>query len=185
MEESSPIADAPVKGSTEQHDGHSMPLQLTDREAFASVLTNLVLERCMASRSTETSRIELQESVPGNERSYVRRGLDALVEHGALTMSGDDIGFTHEGSAFLAYVASVERGSEDEHPDAHAAVVPLLTLIAQDARLAPPRRIEDIQTLPGRLEGHPATHQSGLLNRWTLLFAIVVVMGVVVFAQLR
>ena len=87
-----------------------MPRSLTDREAFASVLTTLVLERCMASRSTETSRIELQESVPGNERSYVRRGLDALVEHGALAMSGDDIGFTHEGSAFLAYVASVARG---------------------------------------------------------------------------
>ncbi len=167
-----------------------MPRSLTDREAFASVLTTLVLERCMASRSTETSRIELQESVPGNERSYVRRGLDALVEHGALAMSGNDIGFTHEGSAFLAYVASVERASDDhndsdEDPDAHAAVVPLLTLIAQDARLAPPKRIEDIQTLPGRLEGYRATKQSGWLNRWTLLLAIVVVLGVVVYTQLR
>ena len=163
-----------------------MPRQLTDRESFASVLTTLVLERCMASRSTETSRIELQDSVPGNERSYVRRGLDALVEHGALTMSGDDIGFTHEGSAFLAYVASVEReADEEEDPDAHAAVVPLLTLIAQDARLAPPKRIEDIQTLPGRLEGYRATRQSSLFNRWTLLLAIVVVLGVVVYTQLR
>ena len=161
-----------------------MPRSLTDREAFASVLTTLVLERCMAARSTETSRIELQESVPGNERSYVRRGLDALVEHGALTMSGDDIGFTHEGSAFLAYVASVERDPEDdEDPDAHAAVVPLLTLIAQDARLAPPKRIEDIQTLPGRLEGYRATKHSGLLNRWTVLLAIVVVLGIVVFTR--
>ncbi|CAN5915087.1 hypothetical protein BH11PSE13_BH11PSE13_20370 [soil metagenome] len=163
-----------------------MPRQLTDREAFASVLTTLVLERCMASRSTETSRVELQESVPGNERSYVRRGLDALVEHGALTMSGDDIGFTHEGSAFLAYVRSLDGESdEEEHPDAHAAAVPLLTLIAQDARLAPPKRIEDIQTLPGRLDGYRATRQSGLLNRWTLLTAIVVGLGVVVFTQLR
>ena len=168
-----------------------MPRSLTDREAFASVLTTLVLERCMASRSTETSRIELQESVPGNERSYVRRGLDALVEHGALTMSGDDIGFTHQGSAFLAYVASAERASNQDHsdsdedPNAHAAVVPLLILIAHDARLAPPKRIEDIQTLPGRLDGYRATKQSGLLNRWTLLLAIVVVLGVVVYTQLR
>jgi hypothetical protein len=163
-----------------------MPRRLTDREAFASVLTTLVLERCMASRSTETSRIELQDSVPGNERSYVRRGLDALVAHGALTTSGDDIGFTHEGSAFLAYVARVDNESEDDaDPDAHAAVVPLLTLIAQDARLAPPKRIEDIQTLPGRLEGYSATKRSSWLSRWTLLFAIAIVLGVVVFTQLR
>lgn len=169
-----------------------MPRRLTDREAFASVLTTLVLERCMASRSTETSRIELQESVPGNERSYVRRGLDALIEHGALTTHGDDIGFTHEGSAFLAYVASVAsvasvdiEAGDDGDPDAHAAVVPLLTLIAQDARLAPPKRIEDIQTLPGRLEGYRATKRSSWLNRWTLLFAIAIVLGVVVFSQLR
>jgi hypothetical protein len=71
-------------------------------------------------------------------------------------------------SAFLAYVAGVENQPEhDEDPD---------------ARLAPSTASKTYRPC-GRLQGYRANKQSGLLGRWTLLIAIVVVLGGV-FTQL-
>lgn len=119
----------------------------------------LVRQRSAASGG-KTSRTGLQASVPVNERPGVRRGLDALLEHGLLVMNGEDIGLTAKGKLFLVHVqrARGETPTAYEQDDKSPAVLSaiLSTLDAED-RLSPQGPIDDVRTLPARLEGYRAS----------------------------
>lgn len=163
-----------------------MPRQLTEREAFANVLGVLVLQRCIAARSQRTSRTGLQAAVPADERPCVRRGFDALIDHGVLVMSGEDIGFAPGGNAFLTYVANVEEHSPTLEADllGHPVLTPLLAAIAVDDRLLPPKPMQEIATLLARLEDRLVG--SGVsAGRWALLLSAATVAAGAAFALLR
>lgn len=146
--------------------------QLSDRETVAGVLAMLVRERSVAGGGSKTSRTGLQASVPVSERPAVRRGLDALLEQGILAMSGEDIGFTSKGKVFLAHVQRI-RGLTPtgyEHDDKSPAILAaILSAIEQDARFAPPGPIEDMRTLPARLEGYRAARRPRLAKSWLVM----------------
>jgi hypothetical protein len=163
-----------------------MPRQLTEREAFANVLGRLVLQRCIAATSQRTSRTGLQAAVPVDERPHVRRGFDALVDHGMLVMAGEDIGFASGGNAFLTYVANVEDQSPTLEADllGHPVLTPLLAAIALDDRLSPPKPMEEIETLSARLEDRSV--RSGVsARRWALVLGATAVAASAAFALLR
>lgn len=159
-----------------------MARTLTEREAFAKVLAGLVSQRCIESRRPKTSRTGLQATVPVDERPYVRRGLDALVDLGILAMSGEDIGVAQKGVVFMAFVAGIEQRSPTVEADikGHAVLTPLLAAIANDERLSPPKAPEDIRTLPARLENYRATKKSGVVNKWTVALGATAALGVFV-----
>lgn len=158
-----------------------MALRLTERETFANVLSSLVQQRCIENRTLKTSRTGLQAKVPVDERPYVRRGLDALVEHGVLNVAGEDIGVTPLGNLFLAYAvrADGKTASRTETPP-DEALTRLLAAIDSDSRLSPTRTMDEIRTLPARLEDYRSRKKAGMLNRWTVGFgAAAAVLGVV------
>jgi hypothetical protein len=155
-----------------------MPSHPTVREAFAGVLVHMVLARCAEAKANQASREGLLESVPSNERAYVRRGIAALVDHGALSENGDELALTREAKALLAYLEWAETSHPgEEPPDPHAPAAPLRGLIGNDARLVPPKAIENIRSLPARLEAYRETQRS-VLSRW----AVVLMLGAVAAA---
>src|SRR5262245_12443979 len=91
---------------------------LTERATFAAVLVTLVRQRCVETGSTRISRTGLQLRVPVHERPAVRRGLDALIEHGILAMVGEDIGLTAQGRVFAAYCRRLRGERLQGHDDA-------------------------------------------------------------------
>jgi hypothetical protein len=129
-----------------------MTQALTDRATFAGVLAQLVRNRC-ASGANRTSRTGLQSNVPVNERPAVRRGIEALIEAGVLAMHGEDVGFTQDGMQFLGYVRRVQcQKSVAVHQDDSGALVRILDAIQQDERFEPYRSLDDVCSLPARLE---------------------------------
>lgn len=131
---------------------------LSDRETVAGVLVMLVRQRS-SSPGGKTSRTGLQASVPVSERPGVRRGLDALLGHGLLVTSGEDIGLTPKGRLFLAHVqrARGEKPTAYEQDDNSPAVLSaILSAIDAEDRLSPQGPIDDMRTLPARLEGYRA-----------------------------
>ena len=143
---------------------------LSDRETLAGVLLTLVRERSTATGGSKTSRTGLQASVPVGERPGVRRGLDALLEHGLLAMSGEDIGLTAKGKLFLAHVqrargqSPTAQDTDDKSPTVLSAI---LSAIEADDRLSPQGSMDEVRTLPARLEGYRAAraprYSNGLL----------------------
>ena len=106
----------------------------------AGVLVSLVHSRLIKGRSSKTLRTGLHASVPVGERASVRRGLVALIDHGVLAMSGEDIGFTFKGRLLLAYVrrAHWQPRAVDEHVDQSLAEIDsILEGIDQDDRFDP------------------------------------------------
>lgn len=136
-----------------------MTQALSDRETFTGVLITLVRQRSAVSGGGKTSRTGLQASVPVNERPAVRRGLDALLEQGLLASSGEDIGLSAKGKLFMAHVqrARGETPSAHEHDDKSQAVLSaILSAIEADDRLSPQGSMDDVRTLPARLEDYRA-----------------------------
>jgi hypothetical protein len=158
---------------------------LTERETFASTLSDLVLQRCIAGNVSRTSRTGLQATVPVGERPYVRRGIDALIDLGVLSMSGEDVGFTPMGNVFLAYVSSVKDRSAtlEEDVRGNTSLNGLLSGIQADPRLALPKPLEEVQTLPSRLEGMRRPARTRSLGAWILLAAIALLAGAVAFVR--
>ncbi|AMM23731.1 hypothetical protein [Variovorax sp. PAMC 28711] len=144
---------------------------LTEREAFAGVLASLVHQRCIATQTQKTSRTGLQLTVPVNERPYVRRGLDALIDQGVLVMTGEDIGFTPQGHVLMTFIANVH-----DHPNTvaedvagHPVLTPLFKAIALDERLEPPRSMDEIRTLPARLENYRGRRKTSGVKRLVMV----------------
>jgi hypothetical protein len=156
----------------------SMALELTERETFAGVLAMLVQDRCATSGATRTSRTGLQATVPVDERPSIRRGIDALLQHNLLVASGEDIGLGAQGKAFIAYVEDLRSGRRDEV----GTLAPVLAAIEQDERFTPHRPIEEVRTLPARLETYRAQTQR-LSKGWMVLGALAT--AVAAFALLR
>ncbi len=140
---------------------------LTERESFAAVLGSMVAERCTAAKAPKTSRTGLQSTVPVDERPYVRRGLDALIDIGVLSMTGEYIGVTPQGTSFLAFVTNRHGSPSDAAKDSAAQpdLGSLRKAIAADERLVLPRPIDEIRTLPARLEGYRARRSTGKKGR--------------------
>jgi len=132
-----------------------MTSALTDRATFAGVLAQLVRNRC-ASGADRTSRTGLQATVPVNERPAVRRGIEGLIDSGVLAIHGEDIGFTADGWQFLAYVQKTEcqKATIERHYEDPTALQRVLEKIEQDGRFEPYRALEDVRTLPARLENY-------------------------------
>ena len=152
-----PIAVNPLALRLERrNNSFDMGQALSDRETIAGVLVMLVRQRSAATGG-KTSRTGLQASVPVNERPGVRRGLDALLEHGLLAMSGEDIGLTAKGRLFLVYVQRA-RGetptSYEQDEKSPAQLAAILGAIDAEERLSPEGSMEDMRTLPARLDGY-------------------------------
>ncbi|MEJ8848014.1 hypothetical protein [Variovorax rhizosphaerae] len=152
-----------------------MSQQLSDREAVAAVLVMMVRTRLVAAHMGKTLRTGLQASVPVSERPAVRRGLDALLDHGILAMSGEFIGFTAKGRIYLAHVQQAlgQTPSAYEHDDQSPAVLAaLIDAIEQDERFEPYTSIEEVQSLPARLESHVPKRKPVIRTRWLLSLAL-------------
>lgn len=157
--------------------------KLSERVTFAAVLVTLVRQRCAETSSSRVSRTGLQLRVPVVERPAVRRGLDALIEHGILGTVGEDIGLTAHGNVFLAYCRRLRgdmHGIEDlRDPD---TLQHLLSQIEADSRFDPDGTIEEVQTLPGRLEVSRNERPPHAPTFWIVLALIVALVGVVLLA---
>lgn len=156
-----------------------MQKMLTEREAFAGVLIGMVMERCREARSPKTSRTGLQLTVPVAERPSVRRGLDALIEHGALSTLGETIGLTPVGQLLAQRTANgnTDHMSLDGHEE-RVLLQPLLSAIANDDRLRPSMPLDEVRTLPARLENYQSHRAGGgVLSSWLFWVALVAVVG--------
>ncbi len=162
-----------------------MASALTDRATFAGVLAQLVRNRC-ASGADRTSRTGLQSTVPVNERPAVRRGIEGLIDAGALAVHGEDIGFTPDGWQFLAYVqrAQGQKVAVERHHEDAQALQRLLEKIEQDTRFEPYRDIEDVRTLPARLENYRSHRRGSRMPIGWLVATTVLVIAAAVVAWL-
>jgi len=155
---------------------------LTERATFAAVLVTLVRQRCADANSNRTSRTGLQLRVPVHERPAVRRGFDALIDHGILAMSGEDIGLTAQGRVFAAYCRRLRGEKLHGHDDVNDADLlrRQLEAIQRDPRFDPDYAIEEASTLPGRLEAmkqqQAAATRSPLI--WIVLAIVIALVGV-------
>lgn len=158
-----------------------MTSALTDHATFAGVLAQLVRNRC-ASGADRTSRTGLQSTVPVSERPAVRRGIEGLIDAGVLAIHGEDIGFTPAGWHFLAHIqqaqgqkATVERRHEDP-----AALERILEKIERDDRFEPYRDLDEVRTLPARLENYRSHRRdSKLPSGWLVLTTVIVIVAAV------
>ncbi|RYF76229.1 MAG: hypothetical protein EOO22_02665 [Comamonadaceae bacterium] len=149
-----------------------MTTRLSDSQAFAAVLARLVNQRCAESKAVRVSRTGLQSSVPVNERPYVRRGLDALLDHAALAMHGESIGLTTLGRDFISHVASLEDRLTASMPlPPSGDLKKLLAALDDDERLRPTKPLEQILTLPGRLENYRSSARATQVPGWAFALA--------------
>jgi hypothetical protein len=157
--------------------------ELSQRATFAAVLVTLVRQRCAETGATRTSRTGLQLRVPVDERPSVRRGLDALIDHGLLGTSGEDIGLTAHGRILLSCYRR-QRGDTTAADDLRepATLHEVLAAVERDARFDPDGAIAEAQTLPGRLEELRGERRRRLPGIWIVLAAIVALIGVVLLA---
>jgi hypothetical protein len=164
-----------------------MTQALTDRATFAAVLVQLVRNRC-ASGANRTSRTGLQSTVPVNERPAVRRGIEGLIEAGVLVMHGEDVGFTPDGLQFLAHVQQAQgRKPPVERPrDDKGAVERILGAIEQDDRFEPYRDLDEVRSLPARLDYYRSHRRQAVSPmRWIVMGLSLVVLVVLVLFIVR
>jgi hypothetical protein len=165
-----------------------MTQALTDRATFAAVLVQLVRNRC-ASGANRTSRTGLQSTIPVNERPAVRRGIEGLIEAGVLVMHGEDLGFTQEGLQFLAHVQQAQGRNPpvERQRDDTGALERILGAIEQDDRFEPYRDLDEVRTLPSRLENYRAHRRQAVSPmRWILMgLSLVVLVALVLFIVRR
>lgn len=158
---------------------------MTERSTFAAVLVTLVRQRCAEAGTQRTSRTGLQARVPVNERPAVRRGFDALIDHGILAMSGEDIGLTVQGRVFSAYCRRMRgerlQGSEDAR-DAEV-LRRQLEAIQADRRFDPDYTLDEVRSLPGRLEEPPSAKRARSPLIWIVLALLIALAGVLLLAR--
>jgi hypothetical protein len=147
--------------------------ELSQRATFAAVLVTLVRQRCAETGATRTSRTGLQLRVP----------VDALIDHGLLGTSGEDIGLTAHGRILLSCYRR-QRGDTTAADDLRepATLHEVLAAVERDARFDPDGAIAEAQTLPGRLEELRGERRRRLPGIWIVLAAIVALIGVVLLA---
>ncbi|SCK24287.1 hypothetical protein VAR608DRAFT_1926 [Variovorax sp. HW608] len=159
-----------------------MTSPLTDRATFAGVLAQLVRNRC-ASGADRTSRTGLQATVPVNERPAVRRGIEGLIDSGVLAVHGEDIGFTADGWQFLTHVHKVQgqKAAVERHHEDPAALQRILDKIEQDDRFQPYRDLEEVRTLPARLENYRSLRRDSRMPMgWLVVTTVLVIAAALV-----
>lgn len=158
---------------------------MTERATFAAVLVTLVRQRCAESGTNRTSRTGLQLRVPVHERPAVRRGFDALIDHHILAMSGEDIGLTVQGRVFSAYCRRMRgerlQGTEDARDP--EVLRRQLEAIQADKRLDPDYTLDEVRSLPGRLEDPPRQSRSRGPLVWIVLALLIALVGVLLLAR--
>jgi hypothetical protein len=156
------------------------------RRAVAEALVTLIRQRLVSGRTSTILRTSLHSKVPVSERPDVRRGLDALVQHGVLAQSGEYIGFTAKGRLFLAYVLQ-RRGTRSQAPhyeiddESMKAIAALLREIDEDSRFEPYGDAEAVESLPARLKAELAPRKP-LLNARLVVLAFLLVLAALVYA---
>ncbi|MBB3181681.1 hypothetical protein [Variovorax sp. Sphag1AA] len=164
-----------------------MPSALTDRATFAGVLAQLVRNRC-ASGADRTSRTGLQATVPVNERPAVRRGVEGLIDSGVLAVHGEDIGFTADGWQFLAHVqkSQGQKAAVERHHDDPAALERILEKVEQDERFEPYRDLDEVRTLPARLENYRTLRRDKRMPMgWLVVTTVLVIIAAAVVFFIR
>ena len=135
---------------------------MNEREIFAVVLLKLVRDKCKNGKSS-VLRTSLQVTVPVSERHFARRGLAALVDHGALGMRGESLSLTAVGHAFLTQHASDHSFTQAVDVAQNTSLLRLRSAIRQDNRLSP-TSVEAATALAERLQEHslrlPATRSA-------------------------
>lgn len=160
--------------------------EISEREAVAGVLVSLVHSRLVKGGSSKTLRTGLHASVPVSERAAVRRGLIALMDHGVLAMSGEDIGFTHRGRLLLAYVQRAHtkaRAVDERNGQRPDEIDSMLAAIDRDDRLDPQGHVEDVQSLPARLHTAREARQSAFSAKWIACACLLAVAGAYAFGH--
>jgi hypothetical protein len=107
-----------------------------EREIFALVLLKLVRVKCGEQRAGSASMATLLTQVPVCERHFVRRGLMALSDHGALMMTGDQVGMTSRGHLFIIQRASDGTPVPVPDPVQNANLIRMRKAVLQDGRLS-------------------------------------------------
>lgn len=158
---------------------------MTERATFAAVLVTLVRQRCAEAGTPRISRTGLQLRVPVHERPSVRRGFDALIDHGILAMSGEDIGLTTQGRVFSAYYRRMrgerlQGGDDAREPE---LLRRQLDAIQADTRFDPDHSLDEVRSLPGRLEDPPRERRARGPLIWIVLALVVVIVGVLLLAR--
>lgn len=158
---------------------------MTERATFAAVLVTLVRQRCAEAGTPRTSRTGLQMRVPVHERPAVRRGLDALIDHGILGMTGEDIGLTTHGRVFSAYCRRMrgERLHDAEDAREPAMLKRQLDAIQSDPRFDPDYSLDEARSLPGRLEELPRQRRGRGPLIWIVLALLIALVGVFLLAR--
>ncbi|SEB25737.1 hypothetical protein [Variovorax sp. YR216] len=159
----------------------------TDRATFAGVLAQLVRNRC-ASGADRTSRTGLQATIPVSERPAVRRGIEGLIDAGVLAVHGEDIGFTADGWQFLAYAQKTQgqKAVVERHHADPAALERVLGKIEQDERFEPYRDLDEVRTLPARLENYRSLrHDKRMPMGWLVVTTVLVIVAAVVTLFIR
>ena len=157
---------------------HIVKREISDREALAGVLVSLVHSRLIKGRSSKTLRTGLHASVPVGERASVRRRLIALIDHGVLAMSGEDIGFTFKGRLLLAHVQRAyyhPRAVAEDVDPSPAEIDSILEGIDRDDRFDPQGPVEDVQSLPARLQIAREPRRSIFSARWVAFACLLAV----------
>lgn len=151
---------------------------LTERATFAGVLVTLVRQRCAETGTSRTSRTGLQLRVPVEERPAVRRGLDALIEHGLLGSSGGDIGLTARGLVLLEHYRrlSARQTHAGDEGRGESNLREVLSVVEGDSRFDPDHTIEAVSTLPGRFEQYGATRRHSRMGKVWLVFGLIVML---------
>lgn len=155
-----------------------MARQLSENEEFAGGLTSLVVQQCAAFNSSSIPLFALLSTAPIKEVTYTRLGLNALVELGALSSTGDEFAVTETGRAFLVYVQTAKAGAPPLNLDTNDSSVlfTLLDGIESEHRLTPPDA-KDMRTLPSRLDELEEEGWLRFINPYTALAAIALATG--------
>ena len=159
---------------------------ISDREAVAGILLSLVLAKLLESGANKTSRTGLHLSVPVGERPSVRRGLTALVDHGVLAMSGEDIGFTFKGRLLLVRLQRARSHSRQENDRGNhvaAQIDSIVNAIDRDDRFDPQGPIGEMQSLPARLQAARKPRRSIISARWVVLGCLLAVAAASAFGH--
>jgi hypothetical protein len=98
------------------------------------LLLKLVREKCGEQRARSVSMASLLTQVPVCERHFVRRGLTALTDHGALMMSEDQVCMTSRGHFFIIQRASDGTPVPVPDPAQNVNLIRLRKAVLQDAR---------------------------------------------------
>lgn len=144
---------------------------ITENELSAMTMLMFVMTPCTAARRTSIPISTALNGVNGQELAWLKNGISALLQHQLLGHAGSEIGVSNGGKAFLAYVTAAQADSPTLAEDIkdHPVLDPIRAAIASDARFTPPPKNSE--------NSIEVTDTPSIFNVWTILFFIIVALG--------